>query len=845
MVLLLDNSKFLVELGKLYTAEGVNCVWLQTKRIEEGSYCMVRATRSGGKKMMIGKRALPKKISTKVEPSTSEEFQKQLSSLLRLHLRLQQQQAGVLIDTTMKKNRSKAAHHAFLQRVDAEYREKLAKKAERRKEKKEGKMDATMDVDAVVVDDGDIDLTGGRVMKGRRPLSTRDKMAKRRRERRDRLKIRVVHGGDAAMRDDDKSKKSKRKPLAIKKDITKAIQDLLNSSFATVVVSKARALVKAAEESSEEEGLDTMITEWKGIHENFSQYYLSAPTPQLGAFLALLHSAYSMSNSDGLRRVVGNTETVRKLLGRLVAREEGTVSIEDLGSSEVASLLYFSLPFVKGDLSLYEWWRDACYRRLLNLLKASQGTPQAVAWSIRSVGNMRSYCESPASDEEEELWRSLLHMLAQHKEAFNVDKIMESLRGIEEGYRAASPLKGMVEVTLRSLSSRIEDIASTVGGMTADDAAAVLRVWAKCRVCDEKLILIMSDTIRNNITTTRKAEHGTGLSPEAMVNAMYGLVKFHQQYDGGKKQGSYGMIDLLAVHARRKMKDFTLEQIAQFCSSLAKSRITNKVIATMAADRVVLETTTTTPFRTHNCYINTQALRGDAAVGLSALPLYRVVNLYVAFGRFGHNSGRFWCVMDDELMRRYNSGTLLTESHGKVTDLIELLAAHAAVASSVQGGAPQPSPEQDGYHGSGTAYTRSVGNIPPPTPSSTLCAALTSTILSITHRGSAEAQLLLPREALAYLVAVGKVGYRDTTAVGLCLSSLRAPSSATMPPLPAFAGLTLTQHMQLDTALMRLGVECNDLSDFLKSLLPKASEAGSLTKEESRGAWTIAANRGM
>ncbi|KAF4699743.1 hypothetical protein FOZ63_033596 [Perkinsus olseni] len=124
----------------------------------------------------------------------------------------------------MKKNRSKAAHHAFLQRVDAEYREKLAKKAERRKEKNEGKMDATMDVDAVVVDDGDIDLTGGRVMKGRRPLSTRDKMAKRRRERRDRLKIRVVHGGDAAMRDDDKkkSKKSKRKPLAIKKDITKA-----------------------------------------------------------------------------------------------------------------------------------------------------------------------------------------------------------------------------------------------------------------------------------------------------------------------------------------------------------------------------------------------------------------------------------------------------------------------------------------------------------------------------------------------------------------------------------------------------------------------------------------------
>ncbi|KAF4699742.1 hypothetical protein FOZ63_033595 [Perkinsus olseni] len=94
MVLLLDNSKFLVELGKLYTAEGVNCVWLQTKRIEEGSYCMVRATRSGGKKMMIGKRALPKKISTKVEPSTSEEFQKQLSSLLRLHLRLQQQQGG-------------------------------------------------------------------------------------------------------------------------------------------------------------------------------------------------------------------------------------------------------------------------------------------------------------------------------------------------------------------------------------------------------------------------------------------------------------------------------------------------------------------------------------------------------------------------------------------------------------------------------------------------------------------------------------------------------------------------------------------------------------------------------
>ncbi|KAF4724494.1 hypothetical protein FOZ62_020243, partial [Perkinsus olseni] len=56
----------------------------------------------------------------------------------------------VLIDTTMKKNRSKAAHHAFLQRVDAEYREKLAKKAERRKEKNEGKMDATMDVDAVV-----------------------------------------------------------------------------------------------------------------------------------------------------------------------------------------------------------------------------------------------------------------------------------------------------------------------------------------------------------------------------------------------------------------------------------------------------------------------------------------------------------------------------------------------------------------------------------------------------------------------------------------------------------------------------------------------------------------------
>ncbi|KAF4737986.1 hypothetical protein FOZ63_001333, partial [Perkinsus olseni] len=594
----------------------------------------------------------------------------------------------------------------------------------------------------------------------------------------------------------------------------------------------------------EERGLDTMISGWKELHMNFSQYYLSAPTPQLGAFLALLHSAYSMSNSDGLRRVVGNTETVHKLLGRLVAPEEGSVSIEDLGSSEVASLLYFSLPFVKGDLSLYEWWRDACYRRLLNLLKASQGTPQAVAWSIRSIGHMRSYCESPASDEEEELWRSLLHMLAQHKEAFNVDKIMESLRGIEEGYCAASPLKGMVEVTLRSLSTRIEDIASTGGGMTADDAAAVLRVWAKCRVCDEKLILIMSDTIRNNITTTRKAEHGTGLSPEAMVNAMYGLVKFHQQYDGGKKQGSYGMIDLLAVHARRKMKDFTLEQIAQFCSSLAKSRITNKVIATMAADRVVLETTTTTPFRTHNCYINTQALRGDAAVGLSALPLYRVVNLYVAFGRFGHNSGRFWCVMDNEVMRRYNSGTLPTESRGKVTDLIELLSAHAAVASSAQGGAPQPSPEQDGYHGSGTAYTRSVGNIPPPTPSSTLCAALTSTILSITHRGSAEAQLLSPREALAYLVAVGKVGYRDTTAVELCLSSLRAPSSATMPPLPAFAGLTLTQHMQLDTALMRLGVECNDLSDFLKSLLPKASEAGSLTKEESRGAWTTAANRG-
>ncbi|KAF4749103.1 hypothetical protein FOZ62_010789 [Perkinsus olseni] len=745
----------------------------------------------------------------------------------------------------MKKNRSKAAHHAFLQRVDAEYREKLAKKAERRKEKKEGKMDATMDVDAVVVDDGDIDLTGGHVMKGRRPLSTRDKMAKRRRERRDRLKIRVVHGGDAAMRDDDKkkSKKSKRKPLAIKKDITKA--NPLNSSFATVVVSKARALVKAAEESSEGEGRDAMITEWKGIHENFSQHYLSAPTPQLGAFLALLHSAYSMSDSNELRRVVGNTETVHKLLGRLVTREEGAVSIEDLGSSEVASLLYFSLPFVKGDLSLYEWWRDVCYRRLLNLLKASQGTPQAVTWSIRSVGHMRSCCESPASDEEEELWRSLLHMLAQHKEAFNSDKIMESLRGIEEGYCAASPLKGMVEVTLRSLSTRIEDIADTAGGMAADDAAAVLRVWAKCRVCDEKLILFMSGTIRNSITTTRKAEHGTGLSPEAMVNAMYGLVKFHQQYDGGKKQGSYGMIDLLAVHARRKMKDFTLEQIAQFCSSLAKSRITNKVIATMAADRVVLETTTTTPFRTHNCYINTQALRGDAAVGLSALPLYRVVNLYVAFGRFGHNSGRFWCVMDDEVMRRYNSGTLLTESRGKVTDLIELLSAHAAVASSAQGGAPQPSPEQDGYHGSGTGYTRSVGNIPPPTPSSTLCAALTATILSITHRESSEAQLLSPREALAYLVAVGKVGYRDTTAVELCLSSLRAPSSATMPPLPAFASLTLTQHMQLDSALMRLGVECNDLSDFLKGLLPKASEAGSLTKEESRGAWTTAANRGM
>lgn len=50
----------------------------------------------------------------------------------------------------MKKNRSKAAHHAFLQRVDAEYREKLARKAEKRKVKNEKKIEAKMDVDAVI-----------------------------------------------------------------------------------------------------------------------------------------------------------------------------------------------------------------------------------------------------------------------------------------------------------------------------------------------------------------------------------------------------------------------------------------------------------------------------------------------------------------------------------------------------------------------------------------------------------------------------------------------------------------------------------------------------------------------
>ncbi|EER04294.1 hypothetical protein Pmar_PMAR021799 [Perkinsus marinus ATCC 50983] len=118
----------------------------------------------------------------------------------------------------MKKNRSKAAHHAFLQRVDAEYREKLARKAEKRKVKNEKKIEAKMDVDAV--DDDDIDLIDDDMVKNKRPLSTRDKMAKRRRERRDRLKIKVVHGSDSKMRDDD-DKKNKKKSLAIKKDISK------------------------------------------------------------------------------------------------------------------------------------------------------------------------------------------------------------------------------------------------------------------------------------------------------------------------------------------------------------------------------------------------------------------------------------------------------------------------------------------------------------------------------------------------------------------------------------------------------------------------------------------------
>lgn len=387
----------------------------------------------------------------------------------------------------------------------------------------------------------------------------------------------------------------------------------------------------------------------------FPKYYLLAPVPQLGAFLALLHSGYSGSDNDTLRKVVGNTETVYKLLSRLVVVEEGGSSvapIDELGSSEVASLLFFSLPFIKVDISLYAWWRQACYRRLLALLKASQGTPQAVAWSIRSVGVIRACQDDVPGSAEEELWVSLVHMLAQHKEVFNIDKLMECLRGIEDAYSARFPMKTMVETTLRALSERIANLATSSGGITAEDAALVLRVWAKCRVCDEKLMIVLSDVVRSD---TMRSGDG-GLSPEGLVNAMYGLVKFHQQFGGREKSGS-SMIDLLAVRARRKMKDFTLEQIAQFCSSLAKSRITNKVIATMAADRVVLETTTAAAGEHHdNCYINSKEVRKSAVLGLPALPLYRVVNLYVAFGRFSHKSGRFWCVMDADLMRRYNNG---------------------------------------------------------------------------------------------------------------------------------------------------------------------------------------------
>lgn len=46
----------------------VAMVWYENNHdnagVEESSNCTVRATRSGGKKVVVGKRVLPKKIST-------------------------------------------------------------------------------------------------------------------------------------------------------------------------------------------------------------------------------------------------------------------------------------------------------------------------------------------------------------------------------------------------------------------------------------------------------------------------------------------------------------------------------------------------------------------------------------------------------------------------------------------------------------------------------------------------------------------------------------------------------------------------------------------------------------
>ena len=152
-----------------------------------------------------------------------------------------------------------------------------------------------------------------------------------------------------------------------------------------------------------------------------------------------------------------------------------------------------------------------------------------------------------------------------------------------------------------------------------------------------------NDTLLRTVSEQLVNRHEQ-LSPVQVSHSVYGLCKFHFNEDEGKTLG------MLTGEARRRMWEYSIDDLAQILSSLSRVRVKNQGFVTRLVERI-------TPEQLETCTSRS------------------VVNLMTGLSRNGVRSTRRadpWSVLADELTLRVEH-----ESSLSVDDKLAALIAYA------------------------------------------------------------------------------------------------------------------------------------------------------------------------